>query len=102
MHKFPPLEKEKAVRKLNADGFNVINVPAANSPDKVVIVSYDGTFKHPSTSTRAVVNINWVNYSDTNAADKLAQFTFALKDLNFLVFGKATDKMQSGAEMALW
>ena len=56
LHKFPPLEQEKAVRKLTAEGFTIINVPAASSREKVIVVSHDGTFKYGSSACRTVVN----------------------------------------------
>lgn len=77
-------------------------MPAASSRENVVVVSHDGTFKYGSSATRAVVNKNWVNSSDTNSLVNLTKFTFALKGLSFFVFGKVADKAQSEAEMALW
>ena len=102
LHKFPALEKEKAIRKLTAEGFSIVNVPAASSREKVIVVSYDGSFKHASTSNRPVVNSNWLDSPDTNAREQLTKYTFALKGIKFLVFGKVTEKKQSQAEMDLW
>ena len=45
LHKFPPAEKEKAQQKLAQQGFQIVNVPNASNREKVIVVSYDGSFK---------------------------------------------------------
>ena len=102
LQKFPPLEQENAKRKLGQEGFKFVNVPSANNPEKIIVVSFDGSFKHGQTATRFVVNPLWVNEVDTNSAKNLSKYTFGLAGLNFMAFGSAAVEGRIEAEMALW
>ena len=82
LYKFPPLDREKAQRKLTHDGFTILtNMPAGGNKDGIIVVSHDGLYKHPSTSRNPVVNPLWVEIADTNSVENLSKYTFALKGL---------------------
>ena len=103
LHKFPPLNREKAQLKLVKDGFKVLNsMPNASCKDKIIVVSHDGSFKHASTSSRPVVNPLWIEIVDTNSPSNLSKYTFALKGLSFMVYGKASFNGKIEAEIELW
>lgn len=65
------------------------------------MVSYDGSYQ-ATKDTYKVVNQRWLEASDANEYTSLAKYTFALKGFNFVVFGKATLRGQTEAEMTLW
>ena len=49
-----------------------------------------------------MVNPLWVEQADTNSDSDLANYTFALKGLTFIVFGKASLNGKVEAEIDLW
>lgn len=102
--KFPPIERDKAQKKLASDGYTVLtNLPSASNQTPLIVVSYDGQYKAASTNSRRhVVNPQWVYQADTNAVSELTNYSFALKDLTFHVFGKASFNGKVEAEIEFW
>lgn len=107
LHKFPPQPRDKAKARLTEHGFNLINLPTGltqqgrEAPQKVIVVSYDGSYRALKDSYK-VVNQKWIEAADANEFASLAKYTFALKGYSFVVFGKATVRGQTEAEMTLW